>query len=189
MRPFRAPLNRGIRASRDLELHIPMPTANPVHEGPGAGEDGEDIPILCMACDDHGNWQPNESFSRRAVGPLDVLVDLRYCGVCQSDVFVARTGQQIGEDVRYPFVAGHEMTGVCTAVGPEVTKFKLGDHVGIGVFVDSCGSCDGCGERDESQCRVKPIQSYGMTPSHTAREGKNNPHPQTVGGTSSHPII
>ena len=75
------------------------------------------------------------SFERRAPRADDVAISIKYCGVCHSDIHQAR--DEWGNSA-FPMVPGHEIAGVVTAVGADVTKFKVGDHVGVGCFVDSC---------------------------------------------------
>ena len=83
------------------------------------------------------------SFPRRATGPQDVAIDISYCGVCHSDVHTARAEWQ---GTKYPCVPGHEIVGTVTQVGGEVSRFKVGDTVGVGCMVDSCQSCASCDE-------------------------------------------
>jgi uncharacterized zinc-type alcohol dehydrogenase-like protein len=78
------------------------------------------------------------SFERRAPREDDVAISIKYCGVCHSDIHQAR--DEWGGAV-FPMVPGHEIAGIVTAVGAGVTKFKVGDHVGVGCFVDSCTTC------------------------------------------------
>ena len=81
------------------------------------------------------------SFERREPGPHDVVVAIDYCGICHSDIHQAR--DEWGGSM-YPMVPGHEIVGIVKQVGDEVTKFKVGDRVGIGCLVDSCKECDNC---------------------------------------------
>ena len=74
------------------------------------------------------------TFERRAPRPDDVVIDIKYCGICHSDIHQVR--DEWG-GASFPMVPGHEIAGVVSSVGSEVTKFKVGDHVGIGCFVDS----------------------------------------------------
>lgn len=78
------------------------------------------------------------TFQRREPNDDDVVIAIRYCGICHSDIHMVDNGW--GNSV-YPLVPGHEIAGVVTAVGSKVTKFKPGDHVGVGCFVDSCTTC------------------------------------------------
>lgn len=78
------------------------------------------------------------TFDRRDPNADDVLISVKYCGVCHSDIHQARN--EWGGS-KYPMVPGHEVAGIVTAVGSEVTKFKVGDRVGVGCFVDSCTTC------------------------------------------------
>jgi len=89
------------------------------------------------------------TITRRDVGPHDVAFDIHFAGICHSDIHTVR-----GEwgDVDYPLVPGHEIAGIVTEVGPEVTKFKVGDRVGVGCFVDSCRECAQCRAGEEQYC-------------------------------------
>jgi alcohol dehydrogenase (NADP+) len=86
---------------------------------------------------------------RRAIGPNDVLLDVLYCGICHSDIHVARS--EWGPS-RYPCVPGHEIIGRVQAVGSAVTKFKVGDIGGVGAMVNSCGICENCLADLEQYC-------------------------------------
>ncbi|WP_347557113.1 NAD(P)-dependent alcohol dehydrogenase [Robbsia sp. KACC 23696] len=88
-------------------------------------------------------------FQRRDTGPNDVRIDIQYCGVCHSDLHTAR-GEWAG--TVYPNVPGHEIVGTVAEVGKDVTKFKVGDRVGVGCMVDSCRSCAACNEGLEQYC-------------------------------------
>ncbi|WP_319431875.1 NAD(P)-dependent alcohol dehydrogenase [Mycobacterium sp. RTGN5] len=89
------------------------------------------------------------TITRRDVGPHDVQLDIHFAGICHSDIHTVR-----GEwgPVEYPMVPGHEIAGVVTEVGPEVTKYKVGDRVGVGCFVDSCRECSNCKAGLEQYC-------------------------------------
>ncbi|WP_091735950.1 NAD(P)-dependent alcohol dehydrogenase [Phenylobacterium immobile] len=105
---------------------------------------------------------------RRAVGADDVQIAIAYCGVCHSDLHTARS-EWAG--TLYPCVPGHEIVGHVTAVGPAVTKFKVGDTVGVGCMVGSCLTCEACEEGLEQYCECGLIGTYnGETadaPGHT----------------------
>lgn len=90
---------------------------------------------------------------RREPGTTEVYFAIYYAGICHSDIHTAR-----GEwgPALYPLVPGHEIAGVVKAVGSEVTKFAVGDRVGVGCFVDSCGECDPCSRNLEQFCTGKP---------------------------------
>src|SRR5687767_13710206 len=88
-------------------------------------------------------FEPFE-FARREVGPTDILIDILYCGVCHSDIHQAKAEWEPMIPSIYPMLPGHEIVGRVSRVGGEVTKFREGDHAGIGCFVDSCGECAGC---------------------------------------------
>lgn len=81
------------------------------------------------------------TIERRDIGPHDVAFDIKFAGICHSDIHTVKS--EWGP-ANYPVVPGHEIAGVVTAVGSEVTKYKVGDHVGVGCFVDSCRECENC---------------------------------------------
>ncbi|MFE6841489.1 NAD(P)-dependent alcohol dehydrogenase [Streptomyces sp. NPDC057686] len=114
---------------------------------------------------------------RRPVGEHDVLIEIKYAGICHSDIHQVRDGW--GEGI-YPMVPGHEIAGVVAEVGPGVTKFAVGDHVGVGCFVDSCRECEYCLRGQEQYC------AQGMTGTYNARDRKGDP---TYGGYSTHVVV
>ena len=97
------------------------------------------------------------TISRREVGPHDVLIEIAYAGICHSDIHQAR--EEWGGAI-FPMVPGHEIAGVVTEVGSAVTKFRVGDHAGIGCFVDSCRECDNCKAGEEQYCSVHTAATY-----------------------------
>ena len=86
---------------------------------------------------------------RREPGPTEVYFEIKYAGICHSDI---HTGRGEWGEVIYPLTPGHELAGVVTKIGGAVTKFKVGDRVGVGCFVDSCGRCDTCKAGQEQFC-------------------------------------
>ncbi len=116
-------------------------------------------------------------FERREPNADDVVISIQYCGVCHSDIHTVRNEWK---NAVYPIVPGHEIAGVVTAVGDAVTKFKVGDKVGVGCFVDSCV---GCASRDVDNEHYLPglIQTYNTFDT----EGKA----RTQGGYSDHIVV
>lgn len=105
---------------------------------------------------------PNEKFKeavieRRDLGPKDVLIDIKFSGICHSDIHHVR-GEWGGET--YPLVPGHEITGIVSEIGSEVTKHSVGDHVGVGCMVDSCRECENCLKGEEQFCLKGNIGTY-----------------------------
>jgi len=96
-------------------------------------------------------------FERRELRDHDIAIDIKFCGICHSDIHQAR--DEWGGSI-FPMVPGHEIAGVVTAVGSKVTKFKVGDKAGIGCFVDSCRTCDQCKEGLEQYCAVGTVWTY-----------------------------
>lgn len=97
------------------------------------------------------------SFSRRELADNDVLVDIRYCGICHSDIHQARN--EWGNST-FPMVPGHEIVGIVREVGRKVTRHKEGDTVGVGCFVDSCRECASCKEGLEQYCEGHLVVTY-----------------------------
>ncbi|WP_109700741.1 NAD(P)-dependent alcohol dehydrogenase [Chitinophaga deserti] len=95
--------------------------------------------------------------NRREVTPHDVEIDILYCGVCHSDLHTARNEWHF---TMYPCVPGHEIVGRVVKVGNHVSKFKIGDIVGVGCMVDSCRECEYCKEDLEQFCEKGNIQTY-----------------------------
>ncbi|GLT44178.1 hypothetical protein SLA2020_180920 [Shorea laevis] len=97
------------------------------------------------------------NFSRRAPEEKDVAFKVLYCGICHTDLHMVKNEFDL---TVYPVVPGHEIVGEVTEVGSKVTKFKVGDRVGVGCLVGSCGSCDDCNNNVEIYC-PKMILTYG----------------------------
>ncbi|MFF5325006.1 NAD(P)-dependent alcohol dehydrogenase [Janibacter hoylei] len=116
------------------------------------------------------------TIERRDVGPNDVLIEIAYAGICHSDIHTARA--EWG-DVPYPIVVGHEIAGTVAEVGSEVTKHAVGDRVGVGCLVNSCGECDACRAGNEQYC-PDAIGTYNATD----RDGTI-----TQGGYSTHVVV
>ena len=116
------------------------------------------------------------NFERREPRAEDVAIEILYCGICHSDIHSARN--EWG-GTQYPFVPGHEIVGRVTAVGNKVRKYRVGDLVGVGCLVDSCGTCPSCNDGLEQYCENGWTGTYGS-------EDKigGTPHPRTLGGYS-----
>lgn len=118
------------------------------------------------------------SLDRRDPRPDDVVIEIDYCGICHSDIHTAR-----GEwgPTHYPCVPGHEIVGRVIAVGKKVKRFKVGENVGVGCFVDSCGKCASCKANEEQLCEKHCAFTYNST----ELDGKT----PTQGGYSSHIVV
>jgi len=103
------------------------------------------------------------TIERRTPTASDVQIRIRYCGVCHSDLHFARNEWGF---TQYPCVPGHEIVGSVTAVGSGVTKFKVGDTVGVGCLVDSCRTCPNCRAGLEQFCDNGMVMTYGSTDKH-----------------------
>ena len=119
------------------------------------------------------------TIERRAVREHDVLIDIKYAGVCHSDIHQVR--EEWGE-ASFPMVPGHEIAGVVTEVGPGVTRYKVGDRVGVGCFVDSCRECENCRAGDDQYCTKGGTATYNDTDKY----GDGSP---TYGGYSTHVVV
>ena len=118
------------------------------------------------------------TITRRAVSDNDVAIDIKYAGICHSDIHQVR--EEWGKAI-FPMVPGHEIGGVVVAVGANVTNFKIGDAVGVGCMVDSCGECANCKAGEEQFCTQGSVFTYN---------GKNkfphNPEYNEEGGTPTY---
>lgn len=139
----------------------------------------------CYAALEAGKPLEAHTIKRRAVGDNDVHVETAFAGICHSDIHQAR--QEWGPAI-FPMVPGHEIAGVVKAVGKNVTKFQVGDHAGVGVFVDSCRNCDKCKKGEENYCRKGMTGTYNARFTHShcpgySAEGSDHCEP-TYGGYS-----
>ncbi len=119
------------------------------------------------------------TIERRDVGPKDVLIEIKYAGICHSDIHTAR-GEW--EEIDYPFVPGHEIVGVVAEVGAEVSKYKAGDMVGVGCMVNSCGTCEYCQKGEEQHCANGSVGTYASVDKYGNGES-------TQGGYSTHIVV
>ena len=97
------------------------------------------------------------TIERRKVGPKDVRIEIKYAGICHSDI---HTGRDEWGAATYPLVPGHEIAGIVAEVGSEVTTHAVGDRVGVGCLVNSCRKCEHCQRGLEQYCLVKNIGTY-----------------------------
>lgn len=125
---------------------------------------------------------PDKSFraaeiQRRDLDSQDVLIEIKYAGICHSDIHTAH-----GEwgPVNYPLVPGHEIAGIVTEVGEKVAKYKVGDRVGVGCMVDSCGECENCQKGEEQYCLKGNVPTYA---------GVDKYGEPTQGGYSTHIVV
>lgn len=119
------------------------------------------------------------TLERRALKPRDVAMDILYCGVCHSDVHTVRSEWP---GTLYPCVPGHEIIGRVTAVGKDVTRFKLGQIVGVGCMVDSCRTCVSCKDDLEQYCEGPK----GFTGTYNGAEENGE---YTYGGYAEHIVV
>ncbi len=117
------------------------------------------------------------TIERRDLRGDDVQIDIQYCGICHSDVHQARN--EWGNSI-FPMVPGHEIAGVVAAVGADVERFSVGDRVGVGCMVDSCGECEYCLAGEEQFCVRGNVQTYN------GREYDGTP---TYGGYSRQVVV
>jgi uncharacterized zinc-type alcohol dehydrogenase-like protein len=117
------------------------------------------------------------TIERREVGDNDVLIAIEFAGICHSDIHTVNGdwGPQ-----PFPVVPGHEIVGTVAEVGPAVTRHRVGDRVGVGCMVSSCGECDNCRNGDEQYCVKGMVGTYAATD----RDGTT-----TQGGYSTHVVV
>jgi uncharacterized zinc-type alcohol dehydrogenase-like protein len=114
---------------------------------------------------------------RRDLGPTDVLIKIAYAGICHADIHTVRGD---GGQVAYPLGVGPEIVGTVAEVGPEVTRHRVGDRVGVGCMVDSCRECDNCKAGQEQYC------TNGNTGTYAAEDRDGT---ITQGGYSTHVVV
>ena len=117
------------------------------------------------------------TIQRRDLRPNDVLIDIEFAGICHSDIHQVK--EDWGSEI-FPMVPGHEIAGVGSAVGEGVTKHRVGDRVGVGCMVDSCGECEQCRAGTEQFCVKGNVQTYNGV----GFDGEN-----TYGGYSRHVVV
>ncbi|WP_432134696.1 MULTISPECIES: NAD(P)-dependent alcohol dehydrogenase [unclassified Streptomyces] len=117
------------------------------------------------------------TIERRAVGEHDVLIEIKFAGICHSDIHQVREGW--GQAI-FPMVPGHEIAGIVTEAGPGVTRYAVGDRVGVGCFVDSCRACEYCEQGLEQYCLK------GGTATYNGLDKNGEP---TYGGYSTHLVV
>jgi uncharacterized zinc-type alcohol dehydrogenase-like protein len=117
------------------------------------------------------------TIERREVGAHDVLIAIEYAGICHSDIHTVNGdwGPQ-----PFPVVPGHEIVGTVQQVGADVTGLRVGDRVGVGCMVNSCGECDNCRNGDEQYCVKGMVGTYAVTDV----DGTT-----TQGGYSTHVVV
>lgn len=113
----------------------------------------------------------------RELGAHDVLIDVRFTGLCHTDIHLTRDEWGPGT---YPMVPGHEIAGTVAAVGSAVTAHQVGDRVGVGCLVDSCGECERCLAGQEQQCLRGATDTYNAI----GRDGK-----PTYGGYAKQVVV
>jgi len=117
------------------------------------------------------------TIERRDVGPKDVLIEIRYAGICHSDIHTVRGDWG---PVDYPLTVGHEIVGVVAETGSEVSKHAVGDRVGVGCMVNSCRECENCVAGEEQYCLNGNTGTYASVD----RDGT-----VTQGGYSTHIVV
>ncbi|WP_431971544.1 NAD(P)-dependent alcohol dehydrogenase [Nocardia sp. bgisy134] len=118
---------------------------------------------------------------RRKLGPDDVLIDVKFAGICHSDIHTARNEWQ---GTSYPCVPGHEIAGIVAAVGSHVTGFAVGDRVGVGCLVDSCGECENCLVGSQQYCLRGATWTYNHKVPESVQDGGI-----TMGGYSTQIVV
>jgi uncharacterized zinc-type alcohol dehydrogenase-like protein len=117
------------------------------------------------------------TIERRDPGPHDVVIDIAYTGICHTDIALLRNHWMEASSRWCP---GHEITGTVTAAGSEVTRYTVGDRVGVGCYIDSCRECENCLAGEEQHCLKGEVLTFG------GRDYDGNP---TYGGYSRQIVV
>ena len=127
------------------------------------------IPVIGYAANQAKAQLTPYSFERREPKEHDILIDVKYCGICHTDIH--QVNNEWGGST-YPMVPGHEIVGVISQLGSKVTKYKIGDRVGVGCFVDSCRTCSPCKNGLEQYCANGMVTTYnGVDKDGTTTQG------------------
>ncbi|MDA8301310.1 MAG: NAD(P)-dependent alcohol dehydrogenase [Actinomycetota bacterium] len=135
------------------------------------------VKVVAMAAGEAGARFETMMVERREPRPHDVVISIAYCGICHSDIHQAR--EEWGPAI-FPMVPGHEIAGTVSAVGEAVARFRPGDRVGVGCFVDSCRECANCRAGEEQYCEKGAVWTYN------ARDYEGN---ETYGGYSAQVVV
>jgi uncharacterized zinc-type alcohol dehydrogenase-like protein len=133
--------------------------------------------VKALATDDNAAQFHRTTIERRDPGPDEVVIEVKFAGICHSDIHTARG--EWGKTI-FPLVPGHEIAGVVAAVGAQAKKYQVGDRVGVGCFVDSCGRCAHCRAGEENACLEGAVWTYNSV----GRDGK-----PTEGGYSQQIVV
>jgi uncharacterized zinc-type alcohol dehydrogenase-like protein len=125
-----------------------------------------------------GSALVSHEFERRDLGAHDVALDIKYAGICHSDIH--QVAEEWGPAI-FPMVPGHEIAGIVTSIGSAVTKFSIGDKIGVGVFVESCRTCSSCTQGLQQYC----VEGMTGTYNGLERDGKT----VALGGYSNNFVI
>ena len=138
-----------------------------------------DMPTSVPALVTEGPGKPLErsTVERRDPKPHDVVIDIAYAGICHSDIHQARDEWGGSE---FPMVPGHEIAGTVSAVGDAVSRYAVGDRVGVGCLVDSCRECENCRAGEEQFCTRPSVPTYN---------GREYTGEQTFGGYSTRVVV
>jgi uncharacterized zinc-type alcohol dehydrogenase-like protein len=117
------------------------------------------------------------SVERRDLGAQDVLIDIAYAGICHSDIHQVR--EEWGSSI-FPMVPGHEIAGTVSAVGSGVSRYAVGDRVGVGCFVDSCRECEHCLSGEDQYCLKGNVATYN---------GRDYSGAETYGGYATQIVV
>jgi uncharacterized zinc-type alcohol dehydrogenase-like protein len=136
------------------------------------------IPVHGYACKQAKGPLTSYAFERREPRDHDVVIDIQYCGICHSDIH--QVSDEWGGSA-FPMVPGHEIAGIVSQVGTNVSHYKVGERVGVGCFVDSCRKCSSCNDGLEQYC----IEGCTLTYNGVERDGKT----PTQGGYSNKIVV
>jgi alcohol dehydrogenase (NADP+) len=135
------------------------------------------VTVPALATEAAGKPLARTSIERRDPRPNDVVIDIAYAGICHSDIHQARDEWAAGI---FPMVPGHEIAGIVSAVGDQVSRYHVGDRVGVGCFVDSCRECENCLAGEEQYCLKGEVATYN---------GRDYDGVETYGGYSTQIVV
>ena len=154
---------RSVRGSRRCATEY-EPPVTPLDHGLPARQQSRGAPSMTMthaliAASAGAALEPG-TIERRDLRDDDVQIDIKFAGICHTDIHQVR--EEWGQAI-FPMVPGHEIAGIVSAVGPGVTRYQVGDRVGVGCMVDSCGECEFCKDGEEQYCTKGAVMTYNGT--------------------------
>jgi len=149
----------------------------------------DEYPVRAWGVEEHGGSFKELTIYRPEVGDHSVKFEMKYCGICHSDVHNVLNEMSEIRGSMYPIVPGHELVGTVVEVGDKVTRVKVGDNIGVGCIRDSCLNCEVCEGGDECYCLKGFTHTYNTLKRKDYNHIGGNPEVQNWGGYSEFDVV